>query len=196
MIQNCEIVVFSGSSPCEETNSIFPFGIEIANQYDKISVCDSYGTHLENCIKVSPTIIHNNVDEVEKSLEVSLKSEKEIIDHLKFLRGKNIKQAFITDGANPTYASNLDFLYRVNNPQVDSVDSTGSGDSFVAGIVYGWHRNLPFEETLTLASCLGAANATKYDVCNVKLDEAEQFKNKIQIVPLGKKMRLVDVRPT
>ncbi|MGB8316766.1 MAG: PfkB family carbohydrate kinase, partial [Ignavibacteriaceae bacterium] len=50
IIQNSEIVVFSGSSPCPFTDSIFPFGIETANKYDKISVCDTYGNHLKDCI--------------------------------------------------------------------------------------------------------------------------------------------------
>ena len=196
MIQNCEIVVFSGSSPCEQTNSIFPFGIQAANQYDKISVCDTYGDHLQDCIDASPTILHNNIDEVEKSLTISLRSEDEIINHLKFLYTKNIKQAFITNGANPTYASNLDFLYKINNPAVETIDSTGSGDSFVAGIVYGWHKNLPFEESLMIASSLGAVNSEKYEVCNVTLEEANSVKNKVGIIPLGKKMRLVDAKST
>lgn len=196
MIQNCEIVVFSGSSPCEQTNSIFPFGIQVANQYDKISICDTYGTQLQDCIEASPTILHNNIDEVEKSLKVSLRSESEIIKHLKFLNAKNIKQAFITDGVNHSYASNFDFIFKVKNPKVDTRDSTGSGDSFVAGIVYGWHKNLPFEESLVISSSLGAVNAAKYDVCNVTLEEANLIKNKIEVIPLGKKMRLIDVKPT
>jgi 1-phosphofructokinase family hexose kinase len=195
IIQNCEIVVFSGSSPCEATNSIFPFGIQAANLHDKISICDTYGTHLQSCIESSPTIVHNNIDEVEKSLSISLQSEKEITNHMKFLYAQNIKQSFLTDGANPTYASNLDFHYKINNPQIRTIDSTGSGDSFVAGIAYAWHRNLPFEDALSFASCLGVANATKYDVCNVTFDEAEQLKNKIKIVSIGKKMRTVDVNP-
>ena len=196
MIQNCEMVVFSGSSPCKDTDSIFPFGIQAANKYDKISVCDTYGNHLKDCIEASPTILHNNIDEVEKSLNVSLRSEREMIDYLRFLNTKNIKQAFITDGANPTYASDFDFIFKVKNPKVDTIDSTGSGDSFAAGIVYAWHRNLPFEESLIIASSLGAANAAKYDVCNVTLEEVNAIKNKIEVIPLGKKMRLIDVKPT
>ena len=47
IIQNSEMVVFSGSSPCTAADSIFPFGIEAANKYDKISVCDTYGNHLK-----------------------------------------------------------------------------------------------------------------------------------------------------
>jgi tagatose 6-phosphate kinase len=196
MIQNCEMVIFSGSSPCEKTNSIFPFGIQTANQYDKISVCDTYGAHLNDCIDASPTILHNNIDEVEKSLKMSLRSENQIIDHLKFLNDKNIKQAYITDGINYSYSSNFGFIFKVKNPEVNTIDSTGSGDGFVAGIIYGWHNNLPFEESLVLASSLGAANASKYDVCSVTLDEANAVKNKIEVIPLGKKMRLIDVNPT
>lgn len=196
MIQNCEMVVFSGSSPCKETDSIFPFGINTANKYDKISVCDTYGRHLGDCINAAPTIVHNNLDEVRKSLNKSLESENEKLDHLKYLYAKNVKQVFLSDGANPTFASNHDYFYKVNNPEVNAIDSTGSGDCFTAGIIYGWQRNLPFETMLNFASCLGAANATRYDVCNVKMSEADNLKNKIEIIPLGKKMRLVDVQST
>lgn len=193
MIQNCEIVVFSGSSPCGETNSIFSFGIETANRYDKISICDTYGEHLKSCINASPTIIHNNVDEIERSLGIPLRSEAEAVNFMKFLHSKNIKQAFITDGANPAYAANLDFLYKINNPTVSAIDSTGSGDAFVAGVAYGWHNNLPFEKILRIASSLGVLNSTKFDVCNIMLEEIEKVKEKIEIIPIGKKMRMVDV---
>lgn len=194
IIQNCEIVVFSGSSPCEQTNSIVSYGIKLANKLDKISICDTYGDYLKSCIDASPTIIHNNVEEVEKSLNLSLGSEEKLIDYLKFLYLKNIKQAFITDGGNPAYASNLDFFYKINNPKVDTIDSTGSGDSFVAGVVYGWHNYLPFEELVLIASSLGTVNATRYEVCNITFDEADRIKNKCQIVPLGKKMRSLNVK--
>ncbi|MFC2085449.1 PfkB family carbohydrate kinase, partial [Bacteroidota bacterium] len=35
MIQNCSIVVFSGSSPSELSDNIFPYGITLANKFDK-----------------------------------------------------------------------------------------------------------------------------------------------------------------
>jgi 1-phosphofructokinase family hexose kinase len=193
MIQNCEIVVFSGSSPCEQTDSIFTYGIQLANKFDKISICDTYGDQLKNCIEASPTIVHNNIREVEKSLNISLRSEEKLVNYLKYLYSKDIKQAFVTDGENPTYASNIDFLYKIHNPKINGIDSTGSGDSFVAGIVYGWHNNLPFEETLLIATSLGAVNATRYEVCNITLVETDEIKNQCEVVPLGKKMRSLNV---
>ena len=159
MIENCEIVVFAGSSPCEEADPIFPYGIKLANKYDKISICDTYGAHLSNCIESSPTILHNNIPEIEKSLNVSLKDEKSKLEFLDHLYEKNIKQAFLTDGEGITFASNFDYHYKVENPSIDVYDATGSGDSFVAGVAYSWHHNLTFEECLALASSLGISNA-------------------------------------
>lgn len=195
MIQNCEAVVFSGSSPCRTTDSIFPLGIEIANKYDKISLCDTYGDHLKDCIEAGPTIIHNNIDETEKSMAVTLNSEKEKSGYLDFLYSKNIKQAYLTDGENESYCSNFDYHFKVKLPEVKTMDSTGSGDSFVAGIIYGWHKNLTFENSLLIASSLGIANSISFDTSNFLLKDAEAFNNSISIQPVGKKMKTIDVSP-
>jgi tagatose 6-phosphate kinase len=193
MIQNCEIVVFSGSSPCRETDSIFISGIEAANKYDKISVCDTYGNHLKECIEMSPTILHNNVYEIENSLQKSLKSEEEKIGFLDHLYSKGIKQAFITNGKRDTYAANFDYHYKVKNPDISEIDATGSGDCFLAGIIYGLHKALTFEESLKLATAFGALNASSFNTCNVASEEARNLADKVQLYTVGKKK--IDVTP-
>ena len=195
MIQNCEAVIFSGSSPCRTADLIFPFGIKIANRFDKISICDTYGEHLKDCIEMGPTVIHNNVNETERSLKINLQTEKEKCDYLDFLYSKNIKQAYLTDGAGESYCSNFDYHFKVKLPKVQSIDSTGSGDSFVAGIAYGWHNNLTFENSLIIASSLGTSNSLSFETSNVLLKDAEAFNNSIIIQPIGKKMKIVDVSP-
>jgi 1-phosphofructokinase family hexose kinase len=193
IIKNCEIVVFSGSSPCKETDSIFPFGIETANNLDKISICDTYGNHLKDCIEKSPTILHNNLSEINSSLNLSLQNEKDKLEFLNHLYSKGIKQSFITDGEKDIYASNFDYHYKVENIKIDEVDATGSGDAFVAAIAYSLHKDKTFEETLALASSFGTLNALTFDVCNVKLDEAEKNSSRIKITSLGKKIRTLDM---
>ncbi len=195
MIQNCEIVVFSGSSPCRETDSIFVSGIRAANKYDKISVCDTYGNHLKECIEMSPTILHNNISEIENSFKVFLKTEDEKIDFLNHLYSKGIKQAFITNGKEDTYAANFDYHYKVENPGISEIDATGSGDCFITGIVYGLNKGFTFEESLKLATALGALNASVFDVCNVSLESAEKLTEKVKILTVGKKMKKIDVTP-
>jgi 1-phosphofructokinase family hexose kinase len=195
MIVNSTIVVFSGSSPCKQADSIFPAGIKLANKHGKISVCDTYGDHLQNCIDASPTVIHNNINETESSLKISLKTEKEKLKYLDFLYSKGVKQAFLTDGDNSFYSSNFDFHYKVTVPKIVAVDPTGSGDAFTSGIVYGWHRQLTFTDQLIFATSLGTANAGVFDVCKVPKTAADQFTGKIKPEAVGKKMKVINDKP-
>ncbi|OGU65800.1 MAG: 1-phosphofructokinase [Ignavibacteria bacterium RBG_16_36_9] len=194
-ISTCEIVVFSGSSPCKEASSIFVEGINIANKLDKISVCDTYGKHLQDCYNSSPTIIHNNIDEIRTSTGLSLKSESDHLNFLNILYEKGVKQAYITNSGNSFYASNFDFHYKVTPPEIKAVDSTGSGDAFVAGIVYGWHNKLTFKQQLRFATATGAFNAKSFEVCDVEITDANSLAEKIQIEAIGKSLKEIDKSP-
>ncbi len=195
IIQNCEIVIFSGSSPCRNTDSIIPFGIETANKYDKVSVCDTYGRHLSECIKAGPTILHNNIQELQESTGSDLSTEENVLVFLDRLYSSGIKQNYITDAEKVSYASNFDFHFRIKPPAVESIDPTGSGDSFMAGIIYSWHHDLTFEEGLKLASSLGAVNAARFAVCNASFKDADELVNRVEVTPIGKKMKTLDVTP-
>ncbi len=195
MITNSAIVVFSGSSPCKKADLIFPAGIELANKLGKISICDTYGNHLNNCIDASPTVIHNNVQETESSLKISLKTEKEKLQYLDFLYSKGVKQAFLTDGENSFYSSNFDFHYKVAVPKIEVIDPTGSGDAFTSGIVYGWHHQVTFLEQLIFATSLGTSNSGMFDVGRVPKTFADQFTGKITPEAVGKKMKVINDKP-
>jgi len=139
--------------------------------------------------------MHNNVEEIERSLHLKMKSEKDKLAFLDHLYQKGIKQAFITDGERPVFISNFDYHFKINPPVVNTVNATGSGDAFVAGIVYGWHNDFVFEESCKLAVALGAANAGKIDVCTVLPGEIAELREKITVKPIGKKMKLLDDSP-
>lgn len=195
-IQNCSIVVLSGSSPSEAANSIFPYAVSLANKHDKISILDTYGEHLKECIGQSPTILHNNIKELESSLGVSLKSEEEKISFMKKLYSKGIRMSFLTDGSAPIYASKFDFHYKAVIPQIQEKDPCGSGDSFTAGITYGLEESLVFEEFFRIAAALGTANASSFETSSVTLEQMKYYYDKIEILPVGKKMKIIDDRPT
>ena len=167
----------------------------MANKHDKISICDSYGSHLENCYSASPSIVHNNVEEVINSVQVKLNDKKDKLSFLESLYSKGIKQVYLTDGDKNVYASNFDFHYKVRVPKIESVNSTGCGDAFVAGIAYGWQKNLVFDEQIKFATALGTANAQMFDVCNVPADKVYQIADSIEVNPIGKKIKLIDDTP-
>ncbi len=195
MIRNCSIVVFSGSSPSVATNHIFAAGIELAHKYDKIAILDTYGSHLEESINKSPLVLHNNKEEIERSLGWKLDDENSYIEFLKYLKSKNINLAFITDGNNPAYASKFGFNYKIISPKIKALDATGSGDALVAGIIYGLERSMIFDDFVCIAAALGTANALRPDACNVDADAYEKYIEQVHLTPIGKKVKLIDDSP-
>lgn len=195
MIENCEIVVFSGSSPSHLTDDIFPYGIEMAHEFDKISIVDTYGSNLKECIKKAPTVIHNNIHETSTSMNVVFNEEKDILDYMQSLYEMGVKQAYLTDGSKPVYASNFDFLYKAETPQVKELDATGSGDSFTAAVAHGLHNAMTFQETLSFATSLGALNAATWEVCSVNPDQVTEILEKVRVSTLGKKISTLNIKP-
>ncbi len=194
-IGNASIVVFSGSSPSQEANEILTYGIELANKYDKISILDTYGNHLENCLNAAPTIIHNNKEEIENSLNVKLDTEKDFMELMELLYKKNIKMSFITNGNKTAYASKFDFNYKVTPQKIKAKDATGSGDSFTAGIIYGIEKSFVFEDFLKLGISMGTSNAETLEVCNLEKEMAFKYVDCTEVYPIGKKMKLIDDTP-
>lgn len=194
-IQNCEIVIFAGSSPSTEADSIIPYGIELANKYDKVSICDTYGKHLQSCIDAAPTIIHNNISEINNSLSIQLDDEKSVAEFLTELYHKNIKRVYLTNGSKNFYASNFNYIYKIKPLEIKEFDATGSGDSFVAGIVNGWINSDLFEDSLKFATAAAGLNAASFKVSDVNKEDAVSFKDKIEILPVGKKTKTIDDSP-
>jgi fructose-1-phosphate kinase PfkB-like protein len=74
-------------------------------------------------------------------------------------------------------------------------DATGSGDSFVAGLIKGWINSDVFEETLKYSTALAGLNAATFDVSLVDDAEAIKNKDKVEIFPVGKKTKTIDDSP-
>lgn len=191
-ILNANIVVFAGSLPNQETYEIIEYGTKLAKENDKMVIIDTYGEHLNNCIELAPDIIHNNLDEVNNSLKLHLQNEKQIIDFTKKLYHKGVKITAITDGKNPFIVNNFNFIYKVFPPEVQEIHSTGSGDAFVAGLIYGIYNSEPLVESLKIATTLGAINAQRLDVCNITPKDLENFDaNTFKIETIGEKMNTI-----
>ena len=121
--------------------------------------------------------------------------ENSIVDYLNHLYHKNIKRVYLTNGSNNFYASNFDYIYKIKPLEIQETDATGSGDSFVAGIVYGWLNSDLFEESLKFSTAIAGLNAITFNVACVNLEDAVKIKDKVEVLPVGKKTKTIDDSP-
>lgn len=189
LITMADVVIFSGSAPDTASAGIIKKGIELCAQADKISFIDTYGPHLEDCIKLAPVIVHNNFD------EAGLKNagEPQIIEYLKKMNDSGVKISLLTNGEKEVYASNFGFIYKIQPPAVKTIDATGCGDAFCAGIINGVQNSFVFKDSLKYAVSVAASNAGMWEVCKVSADEAGRYAEQIEVVSIGDKMNLLNV---
>lgn len=192
MIQNCEYVVFCGSSPSPECDSIFAYGLELAEKHDKSSILDSYGESLKIALDKNPTVVHLNKKEAGEYVGFPLSTEDDFIEALKIISAKGVKISVITDGGNAFYANSFGFNYKVTPPTIDKIDETGSGDAFVAGFLFGLSHDEILTDTLKHAAALGAANAESLQVCEVTPERMTALMKEVVVEPIGKKMNLMN----
>lgn len=188
-ILNSEMVIFSGSAPTnpqgEDCTRIFTELILHANENDKFTIVDTYGQNLSSIFSVKPMIAHANIKEIETSLGNSLVTDDDVLAFLKSKAMEGIKIFILTNGEKPFFAMNQKYLYRIEPMKVDAVNPTGSGDAFMAGLIFGLHNNLPFEDILKFATASGSLNAAMMDVCRVQQDEIEKNLSLVKVHKLN-----------
>lgn len=189
LVTMADIVIFSGSVPDSASAEILKRGIKLCKEADKISFLDTYGTHLEDCIKLSPTIIHNNFEEA----GLTNAGESQIIEYLQKMNEYGVKISLLTNGGKAVYASNFGFNYKVQPPEVKVKDATGSGDAFCAGFINGVQNSFVFKDTLKFAVSVSAVNAEMWEVCKVEAGDAIRYTDQIEVSTIGEKMNLLNV---
>ena len=75
---------------------------------------------------------------------------------------QHVRTVVIKRGANGAIAIHDGRRYTVPAPKVEVVDTTGAGDSFNAGLIYGVLHGAPFEEALRYAVICGSLSTTDY----------------------------------
>ncbi len=73
-----------------------------------------------------------------------------------------VKIAVVKVGSKGSLIKENDHITRVGAEKVDVVDTTGAGDIFAAGFLYGYVNHLPFEEAGRIGTMLAAKVITDY----------------------------------
>lgn len=106
-----------------------------------------------------------------------LTSSVNVHEALEKLTSIGVKRVFLKVGDRGSYCAGLDGLIFKEAFKVDVVDTTGAGDSFSAGCIYGLLKKLPWEAILEFANACGAITCTRIGTTNAfpTLEEVRKF---------------------
>ena len=173
--------VCSGSSPDPVADGVFAAIVSNARTSGIKTLLDSYGRALSVALDAIPTVVKVNREEFEQSFGKALSTEREVCEALEGLLARGISYAVLTDGARPLYAAHGKELWKATPPEMHPVNTTGSGDSMTAGLLYGLLQRWEFDRVLRFDTAAGASNARMWQVAASSMDEIIQMEREVNV---------------
>jgi sugar/nucleoside kinase (ribokinase family) len=116
--------------------------------------------------------IKPNRHEAEILAGFRIQEEKDLIKAANVFLKKGVQNIFITLDSEGVFYANREKVGKIvpQNPEVINV--TGAGDSFVAGIGYGYMNNKSIEETVKIAVTMSLITISHHDTINPEMSVA------------------------
>ncbi|MBI5472630.1 MAG: 1-phosphofructokinase family hexose kinase [Ignavibacteriae bacterium] len=181
LIPRSSWIVCSGSSPSPEADDVFAAIVKQATEQSVKTVVDSYGLVCRNAVPSKPTILKLNKDEYEQTFGKKLLEQRDYHNAFDELLGQGIFCCIVTDGSRAVYAATNTQRWKITPPSINAVNPTGSGDSMIAGMLYGYAHDWDQEDVLRFGVAAGACNAQRWEVANSSLENILAMQSHVSI---------------
>lgn len=152
-------VVIGGSVPLGVNSDVHKVLIQIAVAGGAKAVLDADGEAFVEGVKAKPFMIKPNREEAERLLGAKFESKSDVARAALELSERGIELVIITLGKQGAVACYGGAIYDAVSPDVEPKSTIGSGDSLIAGVVYGLEKGLSIKQALRLGCAAGAATA-------------------------------------
>lgn len=142
---------------------------------------DARDNVLKEALKESPDIVKPNKEEMENLLNKKLKNKNDYIYAIHYLKSFSIKYPLISLGKKGALIGIEENVYKATLPPNDGIQ-WGTGDSFLAGFIFGLKNYQDPFEAIKLA-CASGYVKTKYVeiIDKQQIEEIFIFKDKVKM---------------
>lgn len=175
------IIVLSGGSPPSISSEDIRNLLEIFKERNKQIFIDTSGNTLKLCSTLGPYCIKVNEDELKGAFNIDIEEKDTIKEFYLSLAKLGTRWLIVTRGEKGAVFIGEDRVLIGRNKNVYSHYSIGSGDAFLAGILYGYIKGFSLRELLSLAISCGSANTLYFGACIFTMDDVNRMKEEIII---------------
>lgn len=159
-LENCELVVLSGSLPEGVPVDIYAKLIQLCHMAGRKVILDSSGEALRQGIQAGPYMVKPNRKELEYLAGRPFKSREEIITAARELFAFGVSRVVVSLGSEGLLWVEKEDVYFREAKQVQTVNTVGCGDTVVASLCMSELAGEDVETALMKAVAMAAANAT------------------------------------
>ncbi|HDJ7374701.1 1-phosphofructokinase [Staphylococcus aureus] len=174
-----DIVIVAGSVPSSIPSDAYAQIAQITAQTGAKLVVDAEKELAESVLSYHPLFIKPNKDELEVMFNTTVNSDEEVIKYGRLLVDKGAQSVIVSLGGDGAIYIDKEISIKAVNPQGKVVNTVGSGDSTVAGMVAGIASGLTIEKAFQQAVACGTATAFDEDLAT--RDAIEKIKSQVTI---------------
>ncbi len=174
MLSCGDTLVLAGSIPSSLPDSIYCEIMDYLKDKKLDIVVDATRDLLVNALKYKPFLVKPNNHEIGEVFGVELRTRSEVVPYAKKMREMGARNVLVSmAGEGAVFVGENGEVYESEAPKGKLVNSTGAGDSMVAGFIAGYAEKRDFMYALKMGVSAGSASAfseelaTKEEVFNV-----------------------------
>ncbi|WP_342535349.1 1-phosphofructokinase [Lysinibacillus sp. FSL K6-1151] len=179
--------VLSGSLPKGIPKTAYAEIIHRLKQKGIRVALDTSGDALKHGIKAIPSIIKPNEDEMTQLIGKPVLAQKDLVQAGVKLQELGIEHVCFSLGEQGALFVNSLGVYKVNAPRINVVNTVGSGDAFLGGLIYKLSQGADPTEAYKWAVACGSANAENKEIAKVQKATVESLLAEIQITKIKEK---------
>lgn len=181
ILSKTKVLVCSGGLPEGVPVDFYKTLIEIARPYNVKVILDTSNDILVEGIKACPYMIKPNLRELSRYMDKQLDSIDDIVEACRYINNQGVELVLASLGKDGALLVSNDMVLHAQVPQIEAINTIGSGDSTVAGCAVGILRGCTHEQMLRLGMACAVANTQFVEIGVVSTELVNKFSKEIII---------------
>lgn len=168
-LQEDDFVIISGSIPKSLGDDFYRVIVNLLEMNNVRFALDTSGKKLFNLSSYKPFLVKPNRDELSEIFEDNIDSDEKIVKYARKLIEQGAENVIVSLGKDGSIFVDNSVAYKAKPIEGKLINSVGSGDSMVAGYIYGYMKGLSKLDSYKLAIACGSATAFSPDIAEKEL---------------------------
>lgn len=181
-----DYLVLSGDASNTELPYMYNYVMqEMKQKRPRVKVfLDTSSENLIRGLDQKPFLVKPNEDELSQIMGKSIASDEEVLEGIEWIKKKGIECVAVSRGGKGSIVAYKEEVYKVHPLQVNVINTIGCGDAYLSGLVYGFEKNMDFQDILKLAASVSAATAESELTVGFDVARVMQLRNKVELQKL------------